>query len=113
MGERFDADLDAQGFEAKDETSLNGARVAAIEVAVLGAPSRPSGLGQRSTQERTALAGRAATALARALVLARAHPRPRGQVPVGREPRHVGPDLGHDRLGGPSSDPGYRVEPAD
>jgi hypothetical protein len=43
--------------------------------------------------------------LAGRLVVARAHPRPGGQVRRGGELAHVGADLGHDDLGGALVDP--------
>src|SRR5687768_217727 len=49
-------------------------------------------------QPGIALGGLPASALAPALVVARTHPRPRGQVPIRGEAAHVRADLGQYRL---------------
>src|SRR5215207_8397756 len=49
-------------------------------------------------QPGIALGGLPASALAPALVVARTHPRPRGQVPIRGEAAHLGTNLGQYRL---------------
>ena len=76
------------------------------QVGPLGVPGRGGRLGQQGPQPLGALAGAAAAVLARRLVVAGAHTRPRGKVARGREAAHVGADLGDDALGGAPVDAG-------
>ena len=66
---------------------------------------RPPGLNQGRTQPRAPVAGPAAPVLAPGLVVSRAEPGPRRQVPGGGELCHVDADLGHDDLGNPPAHP--------
>lgn len=49
--------------------------------------------------------------LAGGLVVARAHPGPRGQVPRGGKPAHAHPEFGDEHLGGALADSGDGVRP--
>ena len=65
----------------------------------LFAPGRgPGGLRERGFEPAIAVGGAAPATLARALVVARTHPRPRTQVPGAGETAHVGADLGKQVL---------------
>src|SRR5260370_10339584 len=68
------------------------------------------GFQQELAQPRTALACRAMELLARALVVARTHPRPRREVLATREPTHIGPNLGEDAFCCSLANAGYRIE---
>src|SRR5512143_312196 len=69
------------------------------QVCPLGVARRPRGLGQRLPQPAVTLGRPAAAMFARALVVARAHPRPRYQVTRRRELLQVRPDLRDEALG--------------
>src|SRR6266536_1294656 len=76
------------------------------QVGVLGAGGGVGGLHQRAAQPFGALAGAARVVLAGRLVVARAQPRPGGQVRGRGELAHVPTGLGQDNLGGAPVDPG-------
>src|SRR5258708_2072921 len=69
------------------------------EVALLGVDGRMRRLDQRSAQPWTAFTGATTQALARAFMVARTHPRPRGEMPGTGEAAHVRSDLGEDDFG--------------
>jgi hypothetical protein len=68
--------------------------------------NRPDDFPQRRTQPRTALGNRLAHALASALLIAWAQPRPGGEVFGRGETAHVDADLGEDGGGGRLLDAG-------
>jgi hypothetical protein len=70
------------------------------QIGVAAAGGGPGALGQDIGQPVVARGGLAGAALAPGDVVARAAPCPGGQVPGGREHRHVDADLGDDGLGG-------------
>jgi DNA-binding transcriptional regulator LsrR (DeoR family) len=69
-----------------------------LVVAALLAHRRPGALHQHGLQPRRALAQAIGTALARTLVVARAHAGPGQQMPSGWEAAHVDAGLGDDNL---------------
>src|SRR5215216_141669 len=81
------------------------------QVRVLLAGTSMSCLHQQRPQPGTALAGPPAPFLARAFVVAWAHPRPTRQMSRTREPTHVGADLGDERFCQVRTDSGNGVEP--
>src|SRR5512134_258156 len=75
-----------------------------LEIARLLARAGPSALHQRGLEPRRPLTQAVGPALAGALVVAWAQPGPGEQVARGREPPHVGADLGDDDLGSKVAD---------
>jgi hypothetical protein len=81
------------------------------QVGVTTARRRPGTLDEHLTQPAVAPGRLTRAALATGAVVARTAASPGGQLPGGREHRHVHPDLGKDRLRGPLTDPGNGVQP--
>ena len=68
------------------------------EIRVLRPGSRPGCLGQGAAHIDVPLAGVARQLFARRLMIPRAHAGPRGEVAIGRDVGHVGPDCRHQRF---------------
>src|SRR3970282_1096819 len=83
------------------------------EVGVPGTAGCLSGLDQGYPQSTGPLAGLATMAFARALVVARTHPRPGCHVARSREAAKVSPHFGDDHLGYPLPHSGDDVQPGD
>src|ERR1700730_16565501 len=78
-----------------------------LQVAILLAHRRPGALHQRGLEPGGALAHAIGSALAGALVVARTHTGPGDELAFGREPAHVGADLGNDNLRTDIANAGY------
>jgi len=95
-------------FDGSDRAAVTDpgsqALVERLEAAVLGAGRCQRDFLERFVEPLGALARAAGSLLAGRLVVARALPGPRREALVGREDRHVGPDLGEDVLRGAFSD---------
>ena len=76
------------------------------EVAVLTPGGGPGDLDERGLEPGSPMAQARGASLARALVAARAHPRPGQQVARGRKDAHVGSDLGEQHGRGRFADAG-------
>ncbi len=87
--------------------------VLASEVPVLDADRAHRGVVQRAVEPFRALAGLPAAALAGGLVVAGALRRPAGEVLIGREAAHVGPELADQHLRGAVLDAVQRARELD
>src|SRR5216117_2537183 len=85
--------------------------VLSAEIAAAIPHRGPCGLDQRGTQPSVALARAPVAALASALMVARADPRPGGGLRGRWEAPHVVPELGENLLGAAAADARDRIEP--
>src|SRR5207247_8583986 len=85
--------------------------VLSAEIAAAIPHRGPCGLDQRGTQPSVAFARAPAAALAGALMVARADPRPGGGLRGRWEAPHVVPELGENLLGAAAADARDRIEP--